>query len=315
MDPKITAQEAASILNLSVQAIHKRLKSKDLPFKKSQNRIYFGHETARELFKFSFKNIVMALAMIKGGVGKTEESFCIAVGASLYGAKTLLIDIDPQANITKNCFGIIAKDMPIMIDVIKDDYPIEDTIIKVLPGIDLIPSFIDNSILDGTLLLGGFPLDRVFKQKIDILRSRYDLIIFDCPTGFHSSIQAAALASDRVHAPLVPDESSREGVDLIKREIERLNKTFGTNIILKIVLNKFNARNSLSHITYETLTTDENYKSILFGAYIRESQDFPKAIHQKITVFDTLKKTTSKEDMHLVVQELLGINELVTQKD
>ena len=55
MHPKLTAKDAAEFSSVTVQAIHQMLKKYDLSFEKSQNRVYFGHETARALFKLPFQ--------------------------------------------------------------------------------------------------------------------------------------------------------------------------------------------------------------------------------------------------------------------
>ena len=96
MNPKMTAAEAANFLNISLPAIHKQLKVKNLKFTKSMNRIYFGHETARELFKHNFKVKVVAVQIVKGGTGKTSLVHAIAVRANLLGAKVLCIDSEPR---------------------------------------------------------------------------------------------------------------------------------------------------------------------------------------------------------------------------
>ncbi|APS75122.1 winged helix-turn-helix domain-containing protein [Piscirickettsia salmonis] len=71
IDPKITAKEVASFLGLTVQAVHKRIKVKGAKEKKAQNRIYFGHDTAREIIEPKVKQFKIATAVVKGGVGKT----------------------------------------------------------------------------------------------------------------------------------------------------------------------------------------------------------------------------------------------------
>src|SRR3989338_2276447 len=127
------ASEAATYLNISVQAIHKKIRSNNLAVGKSQNRVYFGHSTAKELFKISFTQKIYTFHLVKGGVGKTAMAFLFALRSALYGANVLLIEIDQQANLTRSC-GINSSDRPVMIDILTQNIPINDCIVNVLDG-------------------------------------------------------------------------------------------------------------------------------------------------------------------------------------
>lgn len=109
----MTISEAAAFLNLSTQAVHKRIKSKNLPIKRKRNRFYFGYETSRQLFELTFPKKIYVFQNIKGGVGKTEITYSIAIKANLYGAKVLCIDLDLQGNLTKGCLKLIQKINPL----------------------------------------------------------------------------------------------------------------------------------------------------------------------------------------------------------
>ncbi len=307
MEPKMTISEAAAFLNISVQAIHKRIKSKNLPMVRKQNRFYFGHEVARHLFELSFSNQVLVFQNIKGGVGKTELTFCLGIRANLYGARVLIIELDPQGNLTKNALKIFAKDKPIMIDIIRDKVPIENAIINISPGFDVIPSTFNNCAIDTILLLNRHPLDKVYKEKIDGLRSKYDLILIDCPPALNASVTAAALAADGIIAPLEPDESAVEGLDTLYSELRDIQDKYHVEIPLKVILNKFDGRTSLSYIIWDSLKASPLYGKLLLNKYIRKTQDFPKARNDNASIFDSFKITPAKEDMDWLTKEILQI--------
>ena len=307
MDPKMTISEAAAFLNVSAQAIHKKIKSKKLPMKRRQNRFYFSHETSRALFKLNFPNKIYVFQNIKGGVGKTELTYSIAIKANLYGAKVLCIDLDLQGNLTKGCFKINPKEKPIMLDVIKDGLPIEDTIINILPGLDLIPSDLDNGVLDNTLMIGRFPLDKVYKEKFDHLIKSYDIILIDCPPALTASVTAAALSADEIIAPVTPDEHSLSGLKLLCDEIKDIEKKYSKKIPIKVVFNKFDVRNNLSHEKLDYIRKSYDYKDKIFSSYVRDTQDFPNAINNGQTIFDVFKQTAAKEDIDLLTKEILKI--------
>jgi hypothetical protein len=55
MEPKMLASEASDYLQVTLPAIHKHLKSKNLAYTKSQNKVYFDHVTSKQIFKLAFK--------------------------------------------------------------------------------------------------------------------------------------------------------------------------------------------------------------------------------------------------------------------
>jgi chromosome partitioning protein len=308
MDARITATEAAQLLGISVQAVHKKLKTQDLPFEKSQNRVYFGHNTARKLFNFTFKQKTLAVEIVKGGVGKTSIVQATAIRASLFGARVLCIDLDQQGNLTQ-ALGVNPEEVPVMVDIIKEKINIENAIVKAFDGVDLIPSRIENAVLDALLMLGSYPLDRIYLDLINQLKYRYDLIIFDCPPALGQSVAAATLASDGIITPVTPEKFCLSGLKITSQELANIEQKYKKQIPLRIVLNKYDSRTSLSHEVLTSLVKHPTYGENMYKTYIRISQDFPNAIARGDSIFDTLKTTTAKEDIDLLTREIMEIRD------
>ena len=305
MEPKMLVSEAAEALGVTAQALHNQIKRKNLDHQKSRNRVYFGHQTAKELLSLNFSSQVICFQIVKGGTGKTSMCLAIGVRASLYGAKTLLIDLDQQGNLTKAC-RVNSHESPIMIELINQDLPIADGIITVYDGLDILPSRIENALLDSNLMLKRLPLDRVYKEMIAPLKNIYDLIIIDCPPALGSSVTAAALASDRIIAPVTPSEFSLEGLEITKQEIRNIEKNFHTKLLLSPLLNEFDVRTSLSHETMKFLMT--NYENTLARSVIRKSQEFENVLTKGESIYDSLTTSPGREDIDLLTRELLNIS-------
>lgn len=309
MNPRMTAVEAASFLGVTVQAVHKQLRSKDLPFEKSQNRVFFTHETARKLFSIEFKQKIIAVQIVKGGTGKTSLAQSMAVRANLYGARVLCIDLDQQGNLTQ-AFNINPEELPAMIDLLTDGQPISEGIVPVAPGLDLIPSRIENAVLDNTIMLKRLPLDRVYRDSFDLLREKYDLILIDCPPAIGQSVAAVTLAADLIIAPITPEKFCLSGLKISSQEIANLERTYKKKIQMKVVLNKFDTRTMLSHDVLSSLIKHPDYTSKLYKSYIRVSQEFPNAIAKGGSIFDSLRENSAKEDIDLLTREVLELNDL-----
>ncbi|QHS34530.1 AAA family ATPase (plasmid) [Piscirickettsia salmonis] len=260
IDPKITAKEVASFLGLTVQAVHKRIKVKGAKEKKAQNRIYFGHDTAREIIEPKVKQFKIATAVVKGGVGKTTLAEALAIRTALYGLRVLCIDIDQQANLTKGLgMDKQAKECPVMIDLIEGKASPEDSILSVIPGLDLVPSRLDNVTLDGYMMLNRVNPSFIFNKLFGNVFKNYDLIIFDCPPTLGSTVCAAMLCSDLVIAPINPDVYSYEGIEIMGKEIENIYGQFNTKVNWKILLNKFDSRTILSTDYISQLLKDPSF--------------------------------------------------------
>ncbi|MCW8400548.1 ParA family protein [Legionella sp. PATHC038] len=311
MDPKMLVSEAAEAFGVTAQALHNQIKRKELEHGKSRNRVYFGYKTAKSLLSLNFLSQVLCFQIVKGGTGKTSMCLAIGVRASLYGARTLLIDLDQQGNLTKAC-RIDAHDNPIMIELINQDIPIEEGILPVYDGLDILPSRIENALLDSNLMLKRLPLDRIYKDMIAPLKNKYDLILIDCPPALGSSVTAAALASDRIIAPVTPSEFSLEGLEITKQEIKNIEKNFHTSLLLSPLLNEFDVRTSLSHETMRFLMT--NYEKGLIRSVIRKSQEFENVLTKGESIYDSLNNSPAKEDIDLLTREILNIGSLVNKE-
>lgn len=305
MNPKMLASEASDFLQLTLPTIHKYLKSRNLEYTKSQNKIYFKHETAKQIFKLSLTPSCWSWQNLKGGVGKTHLSFGTAIRLTLYGARVAVIDLDQQGNFTQAC-GVNAEDKPTLIDLVNERLAIKDHMVPVIDGLDILPSRIENAVLDNLLAINSLPVDRVLKKQVAQLKKHYDFIFIDCPPSLGQSVISASLAADYIVVPVDPERFSLSGLNITLTELEKnIAEKFETELNVRIVLNKFDGRTSLSHTILSTLVSEKKYKERLLKTFIRTSQAFPNAVSQKKTIFDSLKITTAREDIDLIAREFI----------
>lgn len=304
MHPKILIADIAEILDVSVQFVHKKLKENNFEYEKDGHRIFFTHKTSKLLLNKKFKKKVYSFHLVKGGVGKTVISLNFAIRASLLGAKVALIELDQQSNLTRS-FKINAEDKPVMIDIINEKLSLHEYLIPVLDGVDFLPSRVDNALLDNSLMLGKFPLDKVFYKPIQELKKIYDIIVIDCPPSLGSSVIAAAMASDTIVFPINPTDYSIAGLNLTYHELKSLFERYEKKMDLKILFNKYDARTNLSFTTMSEIIKHPEYNKLLIKGYIRNLQGIENSISENQSVFDTLKKTPEKEDFAIITSELL----------
>lgn len=307
MQPKMQASTAANYLNVSLQAIHKNIRKNNLETFKGQNKVFFYHPTSRKIFDHKIKPKCFTWQNLKGGVGKTNLSFSAAVRLVSYGLRVAVIDLDQQGNFTQAC-QVDASEKPILFDIISQNLNIKDCFINVIDGLDILPSRIENALLDNLFAINGLPVDRELKKRISPLLDEYDIIFIDCPPSLGSSVCAASLSADYIIVPTDPEMFSISGLKITLSEIEKnVADRYDVKIPVKIILNKFDARTALSHEVLSTLYSDPNYKDKLFKSFIRTNQQFPNCISKGVSLFDTMKPCTAKEDIDLLTREIIDL--------
>ena len=310
MEAKISVTDAAQILKLENQSVVKRLKTKGLEYKKSKNRIYFGHKTSRELFYTNNQSkscVTIATQIVKGGTGKTSITLNLATRFCLLGKKVAIIDLDQQSNLTTHC-GIDAENLPIMIDIIEGAADITKSMVKVNDGLYLLPSRIDNAVLDDTILFKSLPLDRVYKQQIDKLKPLYDVIFIDCPPALGRSVGAMALSSDLILCPVSPDKQCLTGIKLLNDGLEELEKrNLGSKVKYKIIFNKYDGRTNASRKLLSILFESPYYRDHMLKTYIRNNQEFVNCCIKSTSIYVTLQTSSAKDDIDCLAQELIDI--------
>lgn len=301
--------EAAEFLGISIPSVHKRLRVRNINdmCARSGSRVYFGFEVARNLLDIRWKHLTLAWQVVKGGTGKTTLAHEVACCANAHGARVLCVDLDQQASLTVT-LGVDMLSTKPMIDVIRGETTLNDAIIQIGPGLDLIGSNMHNAKLDYHITLEHLPLHSLYREALADARDVYDLIIIDCPPALGPSVCAAALASDVVVMPIEPDELSLSGIDISMDELDTLEERHKIRIERAIVLNKFSNRTILAGEVLHAILADTELKPKLVPTHVRDSQDFPNVMAQHKSVFSSLKKSPSKEDITTLTRDLLGLS-------
>lgn len=168
---------------------------------------------------------VLAVANQKGGVGKTTTAVNVAACIAQSGQRTLLIDVDPQANATVG-LGLAKQLAPSVYDVLCGDCAPADAIHQTsVPGLFLMPA--------GAGLAGAnVELPRLersefrLREALTSLRDQFRFVLLDCPPSLGPLTVAALAAADRLLVPVQTEYYALEGlaqlldtVGLVQREL------------------------------------------------------------------------------------------------
>jgi chromosome partitioning protein len=308
----ITPLELADCLGgITVQGVYKALKSHNIPTQTTNNRRkIIPSQGIRKLFEergFQYPKTIISFQIVKGGVGKTSLSFCLAVRASHYGARVLAIDLDQQGNMTRS-FNVEARDKPVWLNLFRDKVPAENAIIKLSDSLHVIPSNLNNSRLDTELTQASTNLKDMIRDAIAPIRHNYDLIIIDCPPAINKINAAATCASDIVIVPINPDPYAMDGLDYTISELNHIKNVFKLSFDYRIVWNKYDARERLGAFYMHELMKRSDIINNILPVVCRVDVSLKNAIFDSKSVFELPKKAPIREDIDQFAKEILGIN-------
>lgn len=314
LDLFVTPIELASLLKISVQALYKQLKENNIITKNGNGRHkIYPLEMRRflEIKKLFIPKSIIALHIVKGGVGKTTLVHALASRASAYGFRTLMIDLDQQANLTTS-FGIYTepkKDPTILDVIVGNKYTIQDTIIPITDFLHIVPSNLNIANLDLQLIHGNENIGDFFNQLFEPVLSSYDLVFIDCPPSLSRVTAAAHCFANQILMPVNTDRFSIDGLELTLDHLATLQKKFPTlNTKLSIVINKFDARQKiLGNAVIDALTN--KYRDFLLESYISVSKQIDNniAAHKSIWA-STPSKNAALEDLNNLFTELFDLH-------
>lgn len=248
---------------------------------------------------------VISFQMLKGGVAKTTTAMNFGLRAAMYGAKVLFIDLDQQANLTF-ALGENAEDKPVWLDVVEKKVALNQAVIAVDENIDLVPSSLNNSVLERVLINSQRNWMQAVKGPLAEVRNHYDLVIIDTAPALSTTNTAVTLASDVVVLPVNPDRFSMFGLNKHLADLTEIGAEFSHNFEKKVLFTKFDGRESASRELLEQCI--DQYGEFLLKNYIRASSEVKNTIGTQKHIFQA--KSAAKEDFDAVTRELLHFADL-----
>jgi len=193
---------------------------------------------------------IISVTNQKGGVGKTSTAINLSASIAAAEFKTLLIDIDPQANSTHG-LGIYETENSIY-EVLIGAEEVKDCIINTyMPNLDLLPSNID--LVGAEVEIVSFEgREKLLKESLQSIRNDYDYIVIDCPPSLSLLTLNSLTASDSVIIPVQCEYFALEGLGQLLNTINIVKKQLNPELeISGVLLTMYDKRLKLSNQVVE----------------------------------------------------------------
>ena len=242
---------------------------------------------------------IISVANHKGGVGKTTSVLNIGSGLSRMGQRVLLIDLDPQRNLSQG-LGLQDSDRTIYEAL---SGKCRFTPVEVSENLSVVPSSYRLKDIESEFVsrIGG----QVRLRKLLSGVSGFDFVLIDCPPSLGLLTINSFTASDEVLVPLTPEYYSVQGIVNLRQAIDEVRENLNPNLSLSgIVITMFN-RQKIVHRDIAS-SIEGMFGDIVFRTRIRSSVAIEEAPYQGLDVFRYDPKSNGAKDYGDLCQEFLN---------
>ncbi len=250
------------------------------------------------------KNHIIAIANQKGGVGKTTTAINLSAGLAIIGKKTLIIDLDPQANASLSFINIHNEKSNVYDALLDSKAKLKDLIISTtINNLFLIPSKLSLAKLESKLI-GEIDAYYRLKSKLNELELEFDFIIIDTPPALGLLTANALVAADYVLIPVQASYFALEGTDDLVETIEKVKSLANPSLnIIGVLITLFDKRTTLSK---DILKQIENvFGSLVFSCKISKSIRLEESPAYKESIFTFAPKSSGAEEYKQLAEEVM----------
>ncbi len=248
----------------------------------------------------------ISIAIQKGGSGKTTTTMNLAAALQQMGNKILLIDLDPQANLTQ-ALGFLDEPNPTIYEMLRDasmgEIPDINKAILQAGEMDLIPAALDLATAE-LELVSVYGREKLLTKLLAPIKKQYDYIFIDCPPAIGMLTVNALVASDYVLMPLQAEYLPLKGVHAFMQTFRKIRNQLNENLnVLGFVLTKYNQRKNMNKSILKRLQDD--YGNKVFETRIRENIALATAQEKGVDIYRHDKTSNGAIDYLKLANEFL----------
>lgn len=240
---------------------------------------------------------IITVSNQKGGVGKTTTAANVGYALAERGKRVLLVDMDPQANLTLGLGVAEAAEARNIVSVLRhEDRGLSASIIETrITNLHIVASHIDLANAE-QLAAGRFSRERILSDAItEELREHYDYIILDSPPNFGLLSDNCMVAADEVIVPVAAHYYAVQGMAALLERLRVVKKRMNPNLkVLGLLATRFDPRTVLCR---EVVAKLQTYDQPVFKTVISEAIKVAEAPAWSQTVIE-FRPNSSSADQH-----------------
>ncbi|MFM1870785.1 MAG: hypothetical protein RL398_207 [Planctomycetota bacterium] len=242
----------------------------------------------------------------KGGVGKTTTTTNLGAALARMGYRVLLLDMDPQANLTVHVDKRPDLESHTMTNLLVEDQPLAELVQETAtPGLYVVPS--DTSLAGVEQVLANrIGRETILREALEAYQPAqpFDFVLFDCPPSLGVLSANALVAADRVLIPMQAQYLSLQGmaklVEVIQLVQKRLNPQLQIGCVLPCMVD---ARTNLSTEVLNEI--DAHFGPLLARARIRNNVKLAESPSFGRTIFEHAPDSNGAKDYEAFAQEFV----------
>jgi chromosome partitioning protein len=250
--------------------------------------------------------MVISIASQKGGTGKTTTAISLSAGVARKGKRTLLIDIDSQANASKVLlpnYPQIPVDQSIHATILqRKSLPVHKTSV---PNLEIVPSHILLSNTDIELTTAIDHREARLKAKLDRIKDQYEYVFIDCPPTLSWLTINAFTASDRALIVVSPGYFELDSIVQISKTVKEVQDYFNPG--LQILGFLFTMSDPTVNTTTSLQILRQTYTDHVVKTVIPRNTDIRDAHMNKKDIFAYSPKAKSALAYQKLIHELFGL--------
>ena len=250
--------------------------------------------------------MIVAITNQKGGVGKTTTAINLAAGLSMKGLRTLLIDLDPQANSSMSFLDVHGLERSVYDALVEKDVALGDVVLPTskTPNLWIAPANIALAKVEAKLV---GEIDGIYRLKDALapIVDRYDYVVIDTPPTLGLITVNALVAATHVLIPIQSSYFALEGTDDLLETIDKVKARANPQLqILGAVITLYDKRTLMSRDILGEIR--KVFGDKIFKTTISKSVRLEESPAYRESIFTFAPKSSGAYEYYKLSEEVLA---------